>query len=215
MSTTLSSENTQTREKELVNQVCGVFMRFGIKAVNMDDIARHIGVSKKTLYKYFRDKRDLVIRSMNLLIDQTEEMMGGLKNHPGNAIDAELAMMRYVRKMLVEQHPSVLFDLQKYYAVPWAEVTRRREQVILTSSQENLERGQMEGVYRKDFDARIVARFMVAIADTSKNSQATLELGKPLSDIYFETFQYHIRGIASPMGLGYLEEKLAAEFPSA
>ena len=200
------------RERELLAQVIQVFMRLGIKAVNMDDIARHLGVSKKTLYKYFKDKRDLVTRSLLQLIEETERMMIGLRDLPGNAIDAELAMMRYVRKMLAEQHPSVLFDLQKYYATVWAEVSDRREHLILTTAQENLERGQREGVYRTDFDPRIVARFMVAIADTTKNAQTTLAIGTPLSEIYFESFHYHIRGIASAKGLEYLEEKLATEF---
>ncbi len=204
----------QSREHALLNQVIRVFMRLGIKAVNMDDVARHLGVSKKTLYKYFKDKRDLVTRSLNQLIDETDRMMHGMKDVPGNAIDAELAMMRYVRKMLAEQHPSVLFDLQKYYATVWAEVTKRREAIVYTTAEENLRRGQEEGVYRRDFDPRIVARFMVAIADTSKNAQTTLALGKSLSEVYFESFQYHIRGIASPKGLTYLEEKLAAEFQS-
>lgn len=204
----------QSREQELLMQVIRVFMRLGIKAVNMDDVARHLGVSKKTLYKYFKDKRDLVTRSLNLLIEETDRMMHGMKDVPGNAIDAEFAMMRYVRKMLAEQHPSVLFDLQKYYATAWAEVTKRREHIIYTTAEENLRRGQEEGVYRLDFDPRIVARFMVAIADVSKQAQTTLAIGKALSEVYFESFQYHIRGIASPKGLQYLEDKLAAEFPS-
>ena len=202
------------RANELLTQVCQVFMRLGIKAVNMDDVAQHLGVSKKTLYKYFKDKRDLVIQSLHQLIGETESKMGSLRDHPGNAIDAEFAMMRYVRKMLVAQHPSVMFDLQKYYASAWSEVTQRRAQLIHDTAQHNLERGQREGVYRADFDPRIVARFMVAIADTTKNAQTQLELGKPLSEIHFESFQYHIRGIASSKGLHYLEEKLAAEFPT-
>jgi hypothetical protein len=116
--------------------------------------------------------------------------------------------------MLAEQHPSVLFDLQKYYATAWTEVTKRREHIIYSTAEANLRRGQEEGVYRPDFDPRIVARFMVAIADVSKQAQTTLAIGKALSEVYFESFQYHIRGIASPKGLQYLEDKLAAEFPS-
>ncbi len=208
-----ASTAPDSRERELLVEVCAVFMRLGIKAVNMDDVARHLGVSKKTLYKHFKDKRDLVIRSLHLLIEETDLKMSSLRDHPGNAIDAEFAMMRYVRKMLAAQHPSVMFDLQKYYATAWAEVTHRREQLIYKTAQQNLERGQREGVYRSDFDSRIVAQFMVAIADTTKNAQTQMELGKPMSEIYFESFQYHIRGIASPQGLTYLEEKLAAEFP--
>jgi AcrR family transcriptional regulator len=213
METMPSNEPVDERELELLTQVCDVFMRLGIKAVNMDDVARHLGVSKKTLYKHFKDKRDLVIRSLHQMLNETDRRMRSMLDHPGNAIDAEFAMMRYVRKMLSAQHPSVMFDLQKYYTSAWAEVTEKRERLIYLSAQQNLERGQREGVYRSDFDPPIVARFMVSIAGTTKSAQTQLELGKTMSELYFESFQYHIRGIASPKGLQYLEEKLAAEFP--
>ena len=49
-------------DKELLDQVRKIFMRYGIKSVTMDDIARELKVSKKTLYKYVTDKPDLVMR---------------------------------------------------------------------------------------------------------------------------------------------------------
>ena len=38
-----------------------LFMRYGIRSISMDDIARHLTVSKKTLYQHFADKDDLVL----------------------------------------------------------------------------------------------------------------------------------------------------------
>ena len=47
-------------KQELIIKIADVFMRFGVRSVNMDDIARNLSVSKKTLYKYFKDKNDVV-----------------------------------------------------------------------------------------------------------------------------------------------------------
>ena len=38
-----------------------LFLRAGIKSVTMDDIAKHLGMSKKTIYQSFKDKNELVI----------------------------------------------------------------------------------------------------------------------------------------------------------
>ncbi|HEY3430511.1 MAG TPA: helix-turn-helix domain-containing protein, partial [Cyclobacteriaceae bacterium] len=37
-----------------------LFMKYGVRSISMDDIARHLAVSKKTLYQHFADKEDLV-----------------------------------------------------------------------------------------------------------------------------------------------------------
>ena len=38
-----------------------LFLRYGIRSVSMDNIANHLGVSKKTIYQYFKDKDEMVI----------------------------------------------------------------------------------------------------------------------------------------------------------
>ena len=37
-----------------------LFLGLGFKSVTMDDIANKLGVSKKTIYKYFKNKTELV-----------------------------------------------------------------------------------------------------------------------------------------------------------
>ena len=37
-----------------------LFMLYGIRSVSMDEIANHLGMSKKTIYQYFKDKDALV-----------------------------------------------------------------------------------------------------------------------------------------------------------
>ena len=48
------------KEIQLIQGAMALFMRLGVKSVNMDDVARHLGVSKKTLYLHFKDKEDLL-----------------------------------------------------------------------------------------------------------------------------------------------------------
>ena len=50
------------KEQQLIEGAMSIFMRYGIKSVNMDDVARQLGVSKKTLYLHFKDKEDLLSR---------------------------------------------------------------------------------------------------------------------------------------------------------
>ena len=47
-------ENLETRNK-IIETAAEQFMRFGVRSVTMDDIARQAGMSKKTIYQEFAD----------------------------------------------------------------------------------------------------------------------------------------------------------------
>ena len=50
------------RKERIIDQAMQMFVAQGIKAVRMDDIARQLGVSKRTLYEEFGDKEQLLDR---------------------------------------------------------------------------------------------------------------------------------------------------------
>ena len=49
-----------------------LFFKYGIKSVTMDDIAKHLAVSKKTIYQFFEDKNELVETLMTLKLKEDE-----------------------------------------------------------------------------------------------------------------------------------------------
>ncbi|HRX00424.1 MAG TPA: helix-turn-helix domain-containing protein, partial [Cyclobacteriaceae bacterium] len=52
-------ELTDTKSK-ILKGATELFLRYGIRSVSMDNIANHLGVSKKTLYQFFKDKNEMV-----------------------------------------------------------------------------------------------------------------------------------------------------------
>ncbi|HQW47081.1 MAG TPA: helix-turn-helix domain-containing protein, partial [Chitinophagaceae bacterium] len=55
--------NEQYR-KEIIIAAFDQFRQYGFKSVTMDDLAKNIGISKKTLYELFKDKDELVLESL-------------------------------------------------------------------------------------------------------------------------------------------------------
>ena len=49
-----------------------LFFKFGIKSVTMDDIAKELAISKKTIYQFFSDKNELVETLMKFKLAQDE-----------------------------------------------------------------------------------------------------------------------------------------------
>jgi len=51
-------------QESILEKAVYLFMRYGVKSVSMDDLARELGISKKTLYQYFDTKESLLLRTL-------------------------------------------------------------------------------------------------------------------------------------------------------
>ena len=210
--TSLSNTPAKTldeRGTELRARCTQLFGRFGIKALSMDDLAGHLACSKKTLYKYFKDKRDLVSQALHSHIDGLEAQMAELMTGEGNAIDLALAEMEQKHKMLSAVSSTVLFDLKKYYPKVFEATHARRRDMIRRVVVHNVTRGMVQGMYRSDLNVEAVADLHLALVEDMVRQAENGTLKRPLAEHFKELFTYHIRGIASPQGLDHLESKLS------
>ena len=73
-------------EKILV-KVSGMYRKYGIKSVTMDDVAHELGISKKTLYQYVKDKSDLVEKVVEHVRVCNFGNMKEMNKIKGNAIE--------------------------------------------------------------------------------------------------------------------------------
>jgi AcrR family transcriptional regulator len=208
-----STDHTATDDarKALIQRATEVFMRLGIRAVNMADLAAELSVSKKTLYKYVTDKRDLILQCMDSHCTEMESVIADAKKDSENAIDAELKLIRFIHRTTSQMHPSVLFDLRKYHPKAFQLVVERRNGIMLGTVQRNIAQGQKEGLYRLDVMPEVAATFLISLSESVKAMAETGEHAAALPQLYLQSALYHIRAISSPSGLAYLEEKMKNE----
>lgn len=185
-----------------------LFMKLGVKSVNMDDVAKHLGVSKKTLYKYFSDKSDLVAKAMAHHREADTEGIQRIKDKQLNAIDESFEIMQYVAENLRNMHPSIVFDMEKYYPQIMQSLREERNQVLYSCIYGNLERGKQEGLYRVDMHSDRVTKMYINGINGLFNEKSFPKEEGNLSDLYLELFQYHIHGISSEEGRRYFSEKI-------
>ncbi len=143
------------KELELIASVAQLFMRLGIKSLTMDEIARQLGVSKKTLYKYASDKKELVSKAVQLAIDEEESLpYPKCTKQNGTAIDKIFAINTMVSEKLQSIQPAVIFDMQKYYPEAWAIMEEHKSVFIHNQIKENLAEGIKQGLYRRQHEPR-------------------------------------------------------------
>ena len=191
--------------KKIVLDAGNVFMRYGIKSVTMDDIARELKISKKTLYKYVNDKLDLVCKVCSSQCEMERGLIAQIHDEKINAIDELIRMSKYVSEQLREIHPSIHYDLEKYYPEAWQIFIEHKESFIMNCLKTNMELGIKEGLYRDNLNPEIIAKLYVAKLDLVFDP-AVFPINRfSFTDVHMQLVRYHIRGVASDKGIAYLQ----------
>jgi AcrR family transcriptional regulator len=194
------------KKLEFLKQAFEVYMKFGIKSVTMDELARQLGMSKKTIYTFIKDKNDLVEQCVIMAQEiETCEIDSISKAHD-NAIDESLAIGEKIVNKLRAIHPSIFFDMQKYHPNAFKLMTCERDELITENVVANFIKGKEQGLYRDNLDEIIISRMYLAFIRVLFSGEVMKNKDYTFSQVYSEYFRYHIRGIASDKGLEYLQE---------
>jgi AcrR family transcriptional regulator len=139
-----------------------LFCRRGIKSVSMDDIALQLAMSKKTLYKWFENKDELVQAVIQLHLQANECGCDKMSTTAANAVEELLSIMDLNKKFFSELHPSIFFDLQKYHPGAWSLFNEHKNNFILAKVKANIRRGIDEGLFRQDLNIEVMSRLRLA-----------------------------------------------------
>ena len=199
------------KKQEILMQTAAVFMRYGMKSVNMDDVARELSISKKTLYKYVKDKNDLVKQCMESFCAMERYECQRCKQDSENAIDELLLITEAAGRHLKNIHPSIHYDLEKYYLEGWKVFKKHKEEFIYGEVLENLKQGVEEGLYRDNLNIEIIAKLYTMKIDVVFDASIFPSNQFSFYEIHIEMLRYHIRGIASEKGIKYLQKRLNKE----
>jgi AcrR family transcriptional regulator len=188
-----------------------VFSRRGVRSPNMDDIARELKVSKKTLSKYFKDKSDLVAKVMTAKCVFEQMQVTRMIADSENAIDELMHMTEMISKELAQVHPSVHYDLEKYYPEAWKVFLEHKQTFVRECVKANLQRGVEQGIYRDNLNADIISKLYVSKIDVIFDP-SVFPVGEfTFAQVHLELMRYHIRGVANNKGMKYLADKITKE----
>ncbi len=193
--------------KFILEKVLSLYKKYGLKSVTMDDVSRELGMSKKTLYLYVKDKRDLVEQVMFMEIDCFKNNACHSFNQNLNSIEEILEVFKLITIQFKEFNPSLDYDLRKYYPDFYEKIGKFKREHMYASFIENIEKGKKEGLYRKDIDAEIIAQLHVFRAENMVFYKV-IEKTNFSPDTLYEIFNYHIRGVVNAKGLEFYESKL-------
>ncbi|MFM9027735.1 MAG: helix-turn-helix domain-containing protein [Bacteroidota bacterium] len=156
-------------EDRILDGARELFFRHGMRSVTMDDIAAHLGISKKTIYQCYTDKDELVHELTVLELKQQDNDMEAIRKNAHDPIHEILLLLSSLSNMMSKMSPVVVYDLQKYHQRSWKRFQEFKERNILQFLDENMKSGIKSGLYRKEIEVKILARLRMEEVELGYN----------------------------------------------
>lgn len=186
-------------------------MLYGIRSVSMDDIAANLGMSKKTIYQYFKDKDELVEAVVDEVIDNNQCACKADISRSENAVHEIFLVMDMLAEMLKTMNPSILHDMQKYHPSAFSKFKKHKNEFLFSVCTENLNRGIKEELYRPEIAVDILCRYRVETMFIPFNPEFQHSLRHSLAKIEEEILMHFLYGLVSQKGykliIKYREQK--------
>jgi TetR/AcrR family transcriptional regulator, cholesterol catabolism regulator len=177
-----------------------LFFKYGIKSITMDDIAKHLGVSKKTLYLYFADKNEIVVTLMKQSLQQDRCEFEQIHTEAKNMIEEVMLMMRHITQMFAKINPTIFYDLQKYHPDAWKQFHQFKRECMAGMIEKSIERGKREGYVRPDVNSKVLSRMRVEMVEMGLNPDVFPPNEFKLMDVQIAILDHFLHGITTIKG---------------
>jgi AcrR family transcriptional regulator len=152
-------------QEKILKASLGLFFKYGIKHITMDDIAKELGMSKKTIYQFYKEKDDLVNQLCNIELLEQERQFDEMNKSAKDPIHEIMLISEKMMAMMQNINPMFFLDLQKFYPTEFQRFQSFKENFAYRNVLTNIKKGIEVGVYRADLDAEFVSRLRIAQID--------------------------------------------------
>ncbi len=197
--------------EELLPKISALLFKYGVKSLTMDDIARNLAISKKTLYEYFENKADVVLKVGTYEQQNEFEDLAKICNQYTQTIEQFWAITKYLVGRRLKLSSTLLYALNKYYPDVIGNLSASRQAHINGLIVQNINKGIQEGLYRENVEIDTVLFYYAFLLDFTNFEIFENWFKSDSSKRYHAAFNYHLRAIATPKGVQYFETKFKPE----
>lgn len=195
-----------TRSK-IIGKAAALFVESGIKGITMDELAEHLGMSKRTIYEHFADKKELVKECVIFIDNKKDELAKDAEKHSKNVIETLLTLHLNNLKMMGSVNRKFADDIKKFYPELHNYFQEKRESSVY-STISFLQKGVEEGVVRDDQNVEIYANLLHEEMYLLFDNRSIHLSEFSVKEVYSVMFLCFLRGIATNKGLAVIDDFL-------
>ncbi|MDQ3047735.1 MAG: TetR/AcrR family transcriptional regulator [Bacteroidota bacterium] len=177
-----------------------LFFKYGIKSVTMDDIAKHLAISKKTIYQFFEDKNEVVETLLQVKLKEDECAFQQIHEESENVIMEMLSLMKHIGAMFSKVNPNIFYDLQKYHPTAWKQFKVFKEDCMSKMVESAISRGITEGLVRSELNPKIIAKLRIEEVEMGMNATIFPPDKFNMAELQIALLDHFLHGICTLKG---------------
>lgn len=165
-------------QEKILKTALELFFKFGIKRVTMDDIAKELGMSKKTIYQFYKEKDDIVSQLCDIEMCRHEQEFEETHQKSKDPVHEIMLLSEQMSDMMQHINPIFFLDMQKYYPTALQRFQKFKREYAFNQIKRNIIKGKESGVYREDIDPDFVSNYRLNQIDMFMFGKTTYAFDK-------------------------------------
>ncbi len=159
-------------KKAILDAAAQLIQQYGLKKFTIDEIAAELKISKKTIYRHYRSKDDIVRAYFEAAVSSDKSSVRAALAGNGEFIDKIHAIFysRHCYRLTVP----ILSEAKRFYPESWAQVEDLKRFKV-DATRELFRQGVDAGIFRSDISFGILSKMLEEISDMFTDYDFLLE----------------------------------------
>ncbi len=189
-----------TEKEKILNRTEEIFLLQGFHKITMDEIASSLKMSKKTIYKYFTSKDELVKSTAHYFMQRIQNEIENIVKNKNHSIEKIVAIINTIKNIgLNKLSEKWLDDLRHYQPSLWKEINLFRARMINKNISAIFSQGINEG-YIINVPHQIIINIFMSSVQSVVNPDFIMNNNFSISQAINSTIKILINGILTEKG---------------
>lgn len=192
------AEHTKNKILETAMQL---FMKFGFKRMTMDDLSKHLSISKKTIYKFFISKEDMlecvfewkkknIHSKVQTILDDSELAY----------MDKLNAIFEFLTKQISVFQVEFMTEIQFHKPELWEKLQGFKKESVFNLFNKMVEEGKQQGYVREDIDQTVFVHMYYYTILNLMTPEFLSSVSFTSKEVYHMIIKVYFEGILTEKG---------------
>ncbi len=205
-------QNKDSEKRKIMELVHGMFMKEGFHKITMDEIASELGISKKTIYKHFVSKSDLLDEVTGYFLSLFEEKISEILDEDIDVIAKFHKISEFNSEQLSKISEKWIKDVKNHAPEIWAKIEKFESHTIYSTMHRLIKQGKREKLI-KNYPEKLIIAYDIAVARNLMNPEFIINNGTGLELILKFIFDVELNGLLTEKGKKLYKQRKIKKTP--
>ncbi len=192
-------------KNELIERFYSLYKKFGFKSVTVDDLAHEMAISKKTLYKEFKNRDKIVEEVIIFFLNELKKTISNIALEDINSLEKLVKIYIGLIEYLLTINPVFFYSLKRHYKNIFPLFENFRDGFLYPTLNELFSQGIKEKTFRKDTDIEYFLLAQDALISSFLNEEFSCNNSSTIEPNRFKKLILcNIRGMTTMQGFNII-----------